>query len=263
MTDEVKALLEGQQEQEPEQKQSEPSPVEQEAMEQGWVPREEFQGEEHKWVEAGEFLRRGELIQKISHQSHELKEVRKALTEFKNHYSKVKETEYNRALATLKAEYKSANREGDFELADRLETEIASVEKEAATIKQDIAQVQQAQTHPEFVAWVTKNDWYNTQKHMRIYADDVGATLAQQGVPPSEVLKKVEAAVKAEFPTKFTNPNRDRPSAVEGASTKAPAKKESFELTDQERRIMNNLVASKVLTKEEYIADLRKQKGIA
>lgn len=261
MTDEVQKLLEGQ-EQVSEQKQSEPSAIEQEAMEQGWVAREEFQGEEHKWVDAGEFLRRGELIQKISHQSHELKEVRKALTEFKNHYSKVKETEYNRALATLKAEYKSANREGDFELADRLETEIASVEKEAATIKQE-AQAQPAQSHPEFVAWVTKNDWYNTQKHMRIYADDVGSQLAAQGVAPSEVLKKVEAAVKTEFPHKFTNPNRERPSAVEGASTKAPAKKESFELTDQERRIMNNLVASKVLTKEEYIADLRKQKGIA
>ena len=30
---------------------NEPSIVEQNALAQGWVPKEEFQGEEHKWVE--------------------------------------------------------------------------------------------------------------------------------------------------------------------------------------------------------------------
>ena len=52
------------------------SPTELKAIESGWVPKEEFQGDEHKWVEAGEFLRRGELFKKIEDQGKQLKDVR-------------------------------------------------------------------------------------------------------------------------------------------------------------------------------------------
>ena len=243
----------------------EPTPAELEALEQGWVPKEEFQGEEHKWVDAAEFVRRGELFKKIEHQSQELKEVRKALHGFKEHYTKVKETEYKRALAELKAEFKHANREGDFDRADQLETEITAVEREAAEIKQEVEiATKVAQIHPEFAAWTAKNDWYVNQPHMRVFADTFGATLAQQGLHPSEVLKKVEAEVRKEFPNKFKNPNQDRPGSVEGTANRGStkAKADVFQLTEMEERVMNNLVRQKVLTKEEYIADLKAQRGV-
>jgi len=47
---------------------NEPTPVELQARDSGWVPKEEYKGEEHKWVDAGEFLRRGELFKKIEDQ---------------------------------------------------------------------------------------------------------------------------------------------------------------------------------------------------
>jgi hypothetical protein len=239
----------------------EPSPVEQEALAQGWVPKEEFEGDEAKWVDAGEFVRRGELFKKIEHQNRETKALRKALMDFKELHSKVNEAAYQRALRDLKAEYKSANREGDFEKADKLEVEIAAVEAEAVAVKKQIQQVAtDTQIHPEFSTWVAKNDWYATQPHMKTYADQVGINLAQSGATPAEVLKKVEEAVRKEFPNKFTNPNRARPGIVEGTSNKSPSKSEKFELSDQERKVMNNLVSSGVLTKDEYIADLKKLK---
>lgn len=240
------------------------SPVEQEAMEQGWVPKEEFQGEEHKWVDAGEFIRRGELFKKIEHQSNELKEVRKALHGFKEHYTKVKETEYKRALAELKAEFKLATREGEFDRADQLEAEIEAVEQEAVEVRKQVEAVtQEKQIHPEFAEWTARNTWYTNQSHMRVFADDVGAKLAQQGLSPSEVLKRVEAEVRKEFPTKFKNPNQDRPGSVESTNSRGSTRagKDSFQLSEQEERVMNNLVRQGVLTKAEYIADLKAQRG--
>lgn len=240
------------------------TPVEQEAVVQGWVPKTEFQGEEHKWVDAGEFIRRGELFKKIEDQNRELKQVRQALVGFKDHYTKVKETEYQRALSSLKQEFKLANREGDFEKADRLETQIESVEQEAAEIRKTIVQPQQAEANPEFVSWVNKNDWYHSQAHMKTFADQVGIKFANLGMSPREVLQKVDQEVRKEFPNKFTNPNREKGSAVADPTSRASSRRsDSFELTDQERKVMNNLVASKVLTKDEYIADLKKAKGVA
>jgi|SRR6267142_5965980 len=241
------------------------TPVEQEAIEHGWVPKDEFQGDEHKWVEAGEFIRRGELFKKIEDQNRELKQVRQALNGFKEHYTKVEEASYQRALTALKQEFKTANREGDFDKADRLETQIESVEQEAAALRKNAAsQPQQAEANPDFVAWVAKNDWYHSQVHMKAYADQVGIKFANLGMSPREVLQKVDAEVRKEFPTKFTNPNREKGSAVADPTSRASSRKsDTYELTDQERRVMNSLVASKVLTKEEYIADLKKSKGVA
>lgn len=243
------------------------SPVEEEALAQGWVPKEEFEGDASKWVDAGEFIRRGELFKKIEHQNREIKEVRRALAAFKDHYTQVSEASYKKALADLKREYKQANREGDFEKADQLEEEIESVEQEAKTTLQQVKQVaQETQIHPEFASWVEKNDWYATQPHMKTFADFKGLEFAKLGLTPSEVLKKVEAEVRKEFPNKFHNPNRDRPGAVESpGNTRNTTRgaKEDYALTPQEEAVMKTLLSERdkngkpLITKEQYIADLK------
>jgi hypothetical protein len=98
---------------------------------------------------------------------------------------------------------------------------------------------------------------------MRKWADDYGTSLAGQGLTPSEVLKKVEEGVKKEFPQKFTNPNKNNAPSVESGSQKAAgSKKDDIELSDQERKIMNTLVSTKVMTKDEYLKQLKAVKGI-
>ena len=73
-------------------------PYESQAREQGWKPKEEYEGDETKWRPAKEFVERGELFGKIDHMGKELKETRKALKMLQEHHSKVRETEYNKAL---------------------------------------------------------------------------------------------------------------------------------------------------------------------
>ena len=97
------------------------SEIEQRALDMGWRPREEFQGSDDDFIDAKEFVRRKPLFDKIEHSSKEIKELRKAFNALTEHYTKVKETEYNRALSSLKAARREAMTNGDGERFDVLD----------------------------------------------------------------------------------------------------------------------------------------------
>lgn len=243
--------------------------VELKAMEMGWRPKEQFEGSEDDFIDAKEFVRRQPLFEKISHQSREIKDVKRALEALKTHYTTVRETEYKRALDVLKRERKTALTDGDGDKFDALDEEIKLVEKQVEDIKQikDAPLVDTPQEHPEFTSWKSQNSWYEKTAYMRQFADDYGTQLAAKGVPPAEVLKEVAKAVRKEFPHKFVNPNKElAPNVNSGGSgdRKGGSNMASFEasLTDQERNIMNTLIKSdpKTFTKEKYLADLKAAK---
>src|ERR1700741_158891 len=121
------------------------TPTQQEALAQGWVPKDEYDGDPEKFVDAGEFLRRGELFRKIESQSKEMKDMRKALAEMAKHNAKIREVEYQRALDTLKAEKKAALSEGDADRVVEIDDKIDLVKTQQ---KQDAQQAVQ-QTVPQ------------------------------------------------------------------------------------------------------------------
>lgn len=239
------------------------SPVEQEALGSGWVPKEEFHGDEHKWVDAAEYLRRGELFKKIDLQSREIKDVRRALVEMKKLHASVRDVEYQRALDTLKAQKKSALEEGDADAVIAADDRIDMVREQqrlAAFESVDIPE-QSGAAHPEFVEWTSRNNWYTADAPMRAYADALGMELQGTGLAPSQVLKKVEEAVKKEFPNKFQNQRQSRPNPVEGG-TPPGRSNSSFQLSPEERRVMNTFVRQGVMSEKEYITELKRVKGI-
>ncbi len=243
------------------------SPVQEEALAQGWVPKEEFDGDEERWVDAGEFLRRGELFRKIESQSKELKDVRKALAELAKHNAKVREVEYARAVEALKAEKKVALSEGDADRVVDLDDKIDLVKDQQKQLQsQQIQEVSQSvEVHPELKNWINSNSWYENNRAMRGWADARGVELAEEGKSPREVLRMLEAEVKTQFKDKFRNPNRDKPGAVEGAvPTRAARSSDAdFELSDVEKTIMKTLVDGGHITKDEYLKQLKAVKAKA
>ena len=236
-------------------------PYESQAREQGWKPKEEYEGEETKWRPAKEFVERGELFGKIDHMGKELKETRKALKMLQEHHSKVKETEYNNALRELKTLQKKHLEEGNSDAyleATELLTDLKAEQKAREVVGENTT----PQPDPRFISWTQENKWYGTNKEMRDFADTVGMGFANRnpGIDPEDVLTYVSKEVKARFKDAFVNPNRSKPSSVEGASAPS-ASKGSFELTDDERRTMNTFVRAGVMTKDEYIAEVRKMRG--
>ena len=243
--------------------QVEHSPTELKAIESGWVPKEEFQGDEHKWVEAGEFLRRGELFKKIEDQGKQLKDVRSALNEMKKLNSQIQEVEYKRALDTLKAQKKVALEDGDADAVIAAEDRIDMVKEQQKEMQRQspVAQSDEGSEHPEFVAWTEQNNWYKSSTPMKAFADALGQELARAGNSPSEVLKKVAIEVRKEFPNKFRNPNQDKAGTVEGGSGRGVSSSTRFTLSDEERTIMNKFVRQNVMTEKEYIEQLKKVRG--
>jgi hypothetical protein len=236
------------------------SPAEQEALESGWVPKDEYKGDEHKWVDAAEFLRRGELFKKIEDQSKQLKDVRKALADMAKLHSQVREVEYKRAIDSLKQQRKEALADGDVETFTAVEEKIEAVKEQQDILKAQPAPVQEdGNTHPEFQAWVAQNSWYNNNAPMKAFADALGADLSRAGNSPDQVLKKVAAAVREEFPKRFTNPNRDKPGTVESGQARGRSTSSGFTLTDEERQIMNRFIRTGAIKDEkEYIESLKK-----
>lgn len=242
------------------------NPVEQQARAGGWVPKEDYQGDEHKWVDAGEFVRRGPLFEKINDTTREVKELRKALDQLKQHHLAVKEVAFKDALAALKAQKKEAFNEGDPDKIIEIDDKIDALKADQTQLQIQQAREAQAAAQsvvpPEFQEWSNRNSWYNTSKPMRAFADALGVELHSGGMSPSEVLKKVEAQVKAEFPHKFQNPNREKAASVEGTS-KGSGKSGSSsrdDLTADERRVMDRFIRTGVMDEATYRAELKKTK---
>lgn len=231
------------------------------AIEQGWIPKEEFDGDESEFIDAPEFVRRGELFRKIEHQSKELRAVRQALDAFQKHHSKVKEMEYERALRTLKEARRTAMKEGETEQALALEEKIEEVQAEKQQIvkeSQATLQVEDDSYSPKFQEWVERNPWYETNRVMRRTADALGKDLVDEGYTPEQVLDMVEKEMRKEFKHKFENPNTRRAPAVEGSTRTGSTSKDTFVLTPEERDIMKKIVAvTPGFTEEKYIEELK------
>lgn len=245
------------------------SAVEAKAIEQGWRPKEDFEGDEAEFIDAPEFVRRGELFSKIEHQSKEVKQLRQALEALKDHHSKTKETEYKRALKQLEASRRAAVVDGEHETAFAIEEKIKEVQEE----KQEFdAQVQSiptaaAQADPVFTSWQANNSWYGKDKAMTVLADELGKEYRQEvlagAMTKEDVFNKIAKEVRSEFKHKFQNPKTERGSAVESSSRGGRSNYSGgFQLSDDERTIMRKFVSSGVMTEKEYVAELKAQREV-
>ena len=240
------------------------SPVEAKAADQGWKPKEDWiaeGGDPDEWRSAREFVDRGELLKQIHNQNRKLKQIEQGHDALKQHHSTVYEKAYKDAVASLKAQRRAAMIDGDLDAVDIIEEQIEQTKEEFQSEQAKIKQ-QPTGPDPQFVTWVEKNSWYETDEDLREFADFKGISYAKKnpGVDPSVVLKHVENEVKSKFPEKF-GVRRAAPNPVAGVDKTSRKAVDTFELTEMEESIMKNLVRSKTMTKEEYIAQLKKVRG--
>lgn len=238
--------------------------IEQQAMEQGWRPKAEWEGDESKWRDAKEFVERGELYGKIDTMGRDLKETKKALRMLQEHHAKLKDVEYKKAVDELKVAQKKHLESGDSDAyleTTEILTDIKAEQKAREVVRQNTPQ----QVDPRFTQWVETNKWYSTDKEMKQYADIIGQGYAKAypETDPEDVLKYVTAEVKSKFKDKFVNPNRTKPSSVESGSGVASTGNKAFEMSDEERKVMNTFIRQGIMTKEAYMEELKSMRGTA
>lgn len=238
--------------------------VEQRALEMGWRPKTDFEGDESDFIDAKEFVQRKPLYDKISHQSKQLKNLTSAIEALKVHNGKVQEAAYQKAIKDIREQRSLALRDGEFEKFEQLDDELRSAEKQVEIIREEFSKPivkEEQEIHPTFSSWLNQNPWYQSTKYMRDFADDVGKELAAAGMSPEKVLEEVAKRTRKEFPHKFSNPNKQ--SAPDVGASKGPSNSKSVELNmpEEDRKIMNTILRAGGITKEEYIKQYKLIQG--
>lgn len=244
----------------------EASPMEQEAMEKGWRPKDDWVangGDVDEWKPAKLFIKDGELYRALSTNKRELRQTQAALTALQRHHQYVFEKAHQQAIKDLKMEKRLAIREGDTEKLEAVEEQIEEVTDTYQKERANMVQVTSAPAMPpEFEEFIERNPWYVENGQLKREADKEGWSYLNDGGDRTKLLNHIEKFMKQKFPEKFGIKKAAPSPTVAADRTLKGSRVAEIELDELEQQIMKNLVDSGTMTKAEYIKELKRAKGI-
>lgn len=235
--------------------------IEQQAVQSGWVPKEDWKGAEDDWVPAKQFVKRGQLEAELKRQRAETSHKEKVIKSMKDHYLTLKEDAKKELLETLKRSHRDAVKSEDYMEATKISLQMEEVEENLdRKFKHHDQHVEQVTAPvstppPEFYEWQERNKWYqigNTDD-MTVEADQLAVAYMKRkpDAPYTDMLNYVTERMTKLYPEKFMPKQKERsaddvnePGSVQnkgdtkGSKVKlTPAEKEAaaqFGLTEQE-----------------------------
>lgn len=206
----------------------------QEAEAMGWIPpdRAGKLPDGKKFVGPKEFMERNPLYK-------EVKQLKSTLTQLNSHYQKVAETERTKAKEEYEAKLASLQDEKIKALDEEDHKRVVEIDNE---IRNTNPPEEQVSDNTLFKDWVSKNDWYEADKFLKIEADMLGSQLVSKDLYGVDLFDTVKEHLKQKYPDRFKSP-RDKPAAVEGSTNGNRASKKTYtinDLTQDERQIYNN-----------------------
>lgn len=227
--------------------------IEQLAMEQGWKPKEEYEGDA-PWTTAEIWVARTPLFEKIEQQKNQYKrdltEVKEAFRTLKETYDQRVKGEYERALKELQTRKREAIKDGDLEYAADLEEQI-DAHKESAP-KQEEAFNPAQQNAAVIDAWRGKNPWYEQDQEKTEIFDGFFMSKFNKTKDLEGALEYAEKMMD-----KVSKPQEKAPVDKVSDGSKptktVTAKKTKVELPEEAQRAMKVFVRAGIMTEEEYI----------
>lgn len=207
-----------------------PAPeVVREATEMGWIPKEQFKGDEGKWVDAETFVKRGrefipflqannrklqaqvntlsaqvqQSTQLLQASQESIEELKTFNSEMARDRAKVKQTEL---MTGIREAREAGNVEVEVELTDQLAEQKAAL-KEAEKTKQNPPAKQNGAApagkdytqDPSWKAWAAENTWFGTDTRRTsvaiAVANEMRADPAYRGLTGKDFLDQVAAEV--------------------------------------------------------------------
>jgi len=208
----------------------------QEAEAMGWIPPERAKKlpEGKSYVGPKEFMERNPLYR-------QMKDLKTSFGQLEGHYQKVAEKNQKEEKAAYEAKIEALESEKITALDEANHKRVGEIDKELRTTEKP---VEQKNTDSTLKDWVSDgNDWYEKDSFLQLEADLIGERLYSDTLYGKDLLNEVKGHLKQKYPEKFSNPNRERPSAVEG-STNAPGPKSKTtsakDLTKDEKAVFSN-----------------------
>lgn len=253
--------------------------AEQEAMEQGWVPKEKWVengGDAKDWRSAEVFLERGVLYRKIHDLSSSNKEIQKTLKTLAEHNKKIAAKERENIIAELEADKLEALEKDDHKKvieidkklrkAESLKVDDSDDDSDADEVDDDDRDPRMTEEQQrEFSAWRNKNPWYGTDALLTEDAD-IFAVQYRQRHPeaiPQQIFNHVERLIKTSNPEKFKGKDVETPEAGGGGQGGKGGKKGGADLPDiseldyEYQKIARDLQRTAGLDPKDYVRQLR------
>lgn len=244
---------------------AEPS-IEDRARDMGWRPKEEFKGDESRWVDADTFVKKGEEILPIIKANAkkteaerdalkvEMAALKKDVADFRKYHTQTEKRAYERAIRDLEERQAEAVEANDLKSVRAITKEITDLSRDVRT--DDSGDAYATPDHAKAVSsWKAENTWYGSDAAMTGAASAIATELEQQGVKGADQLVEVAKRIRAEFPHKFENERRKAPAAVEGSTTPRKAGKTRADLPAEARTTMDRWVKQGLLTEKQFLAD--------
>lgn len=275
--DEILSAVEGEQESTPQVASDEPqyTEVELKAIEQGWKPKDKWEGDPEDHRSAREYLDRGELLGKIKSQNQQLAEIRDALKGMTEHNKRVYAAGYENAIKELKQQKLNALREGEPEQVLAIDDKIDEAKEALRTIKSQPDKIQGPS--PVTRDWLSDNPWYGKDEVLTHYSNGIATDFGRKHngqVTEQAVYEEIDKKLREKFPEKFglkkatqgaPSPDGEgRRSAGAGkpqGNTNAAFDKILAGMSEMEATIARTLVKTGGLTKEKYVEDYMKMRG--
>lgn len=243
------------------------TPTELKAIEQGWRPKDEWDGPEEDWRDAKAYIDRGELLGKLKTQSAELKEVKNMLGYMSEHNKKVYAAGYQKAIVDLKAARIAAMKDENFEAVAAIEDQIDEHKEALQKIQRQPPVVEQPKGPDKELErqWLDKNSWYKTDPSMKHWAN--GMAFDYKRVNPEateeEIYEHLTKEVRRTFPHKFKragapNPDGEGRQSNQGGKDKsgdADFDKLMAQMPEDQARVARQMVKSGLVTKAKYVED--------
>lgn len=219
------------------------------AREMGWVPKEEFRGDQSKWVDASVYVERGEnVLPIVQSQNRNLRsevstlrnqlaeaqrreeEIKQSVLELQQFSTEISKDRMKQNRSTIAQRIKAAREAGDVELELELQEELNQSKEntQPPVVKTTPAtppRTAAPQVSPAQQAWMSQNPWFGQPDHARqtnyaiaVAQDLVRANPALANTP--ELFSQVDSEVRAVF-----SPQTRSTSKVEGGngSSRSPA----------------------------------------
>lgn len=243
-----------------------------EARSFGWVPQDEYKGNQEDWKDADTFLRRGKEINgflrkdmekvnaKLSQRDAELAEIRETVEEFRKYHNETEARAYKKALDDLKKQKVEAIEQGDGVRVVEIDDEIDKYKEAQKPIDKPKPKADSNNYDAEYVEWATSNTWYVTSPELKQLAELFGQEITAKSPEKKgkAFLDEVTQKVKEAAPEFFENPARRNgvvSTSSDGRNPGTKTKKSYNDLPAEAKAACDKFVKQKLMTQEQYVSE--------
>lgn len=201
---ETQELLDGQAEQDHQNKTgtiTEDDVYQSVAGQMGWTPKDKWTRDPAKWVDARTF---------VTNTPSELKSLKERLKRTTQAAEQVIDDTRRRVREEIEAELAAAEEAGD------------GKRMRAAAEKLADAKAEEAKPHPETLAWMARNPWFEADEEAQAVARAAVVRAAKAGASIAEQLEAGENAARKRFPEHFPSERRQEEHQEQRQERKPP-----------------------------------------